>query len=180
MGRITTSSDRSKSETMNYVLVLNEDYTEKFEHDKNLSERLTPDQCSRNEFLVMQRHNGTKLFHCVKNEDGNTFIGSDHNKILDICLGCGLKAICVPEHQTNQPDFYESLRTTFCLNGIDVTVLVREQYDNNAVSVHSRNLHESRRDSRRRMQHRRTMSIVGNRDASRRLNFDIIPEQMEE
>ena len=180
-GEITTSSDRSKSETMHYVLVLNDDYSEEFEEDKGLSERFAPRQCTRNEFLVLHRHNGTKLFHavCVKNEDGNMCIESAHNKILDICLRCGLKAICVPEQPSNQTEFYESLRANFCSNGNDVTVLLRKTRggDNNTDMVHSINLRRIREESR--IRHRRTRPLVGNSDARRRLNFDTIPEQME-
>lgn len=173
---ITTSHDRSKKETMHYVLVLKADYSEMFEEDGELSERLASHQF--NEFSVLDRHNGTKLFHAVC--DGDDRIGSAFNKILDVCLRCDIKAVCLPgSSSSNDPEFYVSLHENFCTNGIDVTVLFRiDESTTNTDMVHSINLRRAREQGR--IRHRRTPSIHWNSTARRRLNFDTITEQMEE
>lgn len=171
-GKITSTYDRSKSETMNYVLILNSDYSELFEGDKSLSERLTRDQF--NEFSVLDRRNGTKLFHAVCGGDEDR-IDRVFNKILDTCIRDEIKAICLPEpSESNDPEFYETLHENFCTKGIDVTVLFRRINGANTDTVHSLNLRRAREQAR--IRHRRTPSIVGF-PARRRLNFDTIMEQ---
>ena len=99
-GKITKSLDRSKADTMSYLLVLNDDYSNRFTEDTSV-DRLDVRRCSPFNFLTMSRNNGTKLFHSVvaKYMDiGDVCLESAYDKIWDICSRCNINT-----HQSTLP-----------------------------------------------------------------------------